>query len=149
VAKTHKDAAIGKVAAADGQRMKDAREVAFLEWFAKQQPKNQLLFLVLADECPACQVIYQRRPDISLPGGFSLDSLGTGTGTPVEPPPATLTPGVTPPLTPPPHPKERSRKHRQLKGRSSNRNSDASKPPEGAKPQEEPRHPKPRANPPK
>ena len=36
VADSEKDSAIGKAAAADAKRMKDSREVAFLEWFANQ-----------------------------------------------------------------------------------------------------------------
>src|SRR5256885_16183492 len=35
VADSEKDSAIGKAAAADALRMKDAREVAFLDWFGK------------------------------------------------------------------------------------------------------------------
>jgi len=101
----------------------------------------------LADDArPASDL--PERPDISLPAALaSIASHGHGhTG---GAPPATLTPGVTPPLTPATAPKATKPEAPPLKGPLSTAIPDASKPPEGAKPQKNGGIQSGEANPPK
>ncbi|WP_425618941.1 tetratricopeptide repeat protein [Anatilimnocola sp. NA78] len=76
VAKSQKDNALGKAAERDVKRMNDPQVIAFLEWFAKENPKRPvptghggmpgLPPLNTPTDLP-------ERPDISLPGNLNLD----------------------------------------------------------------------------
>jgi hypothetical protein len=95
-----KSSAIGKVAAADAQRLKNSRQVAFLEWFAKQTPKRPAPMPGAGFGSPGLPSSLPERPDISLPGGVGLGDFGTSLPTdtpPAFPAPATTTPATTNP----------------------------------------------------
>jgi len=97
-----KSSAIGKAAAADAQRLKDSRQVAFLEWFAKQQPKRPAPMPGPGFGSPGLPGSLPDRPDISLPGGVGLGNFGSALPpeTPSSfPPPATTSPTAEPPAT--------------------------------------------------
>lgn len=79
VAASEKDSAIGKAAAADAKRMKDAREVAFLAWFAEQTPKRPVPLPGIGGNIPGLPSDLPERPDIGLPKNLGLDKIGTGT----------------------------------------------------------------------
>jgi hypothetical protein len=94
VAEAAKGEAIGKAAAADAQRLKNSRQVAFLEWFAKQQPKRPAPMSGLGGGLPGLPNLPDR-PDISPPVGLGLDNLGAGLpseSTPAFPAPASTAP---------------------------------------------------------
>jgi hypothetical protein len=96
VAHSQKDTAIGKAAAADAARMKDARETDFLAWFAQQTPKRPAPMPGFGGNVPGLPNDLPERPDIGLPsGGLNLDNIGTGT--PAEPAPSFPAPTTTPP----------------------------------------------------
>jgi tetratricopeptide (TPR) repeat protein len=101
VAKSEKDSAIGKSAAADAKRMKDSRDVAFLEWFAKQTPKRPAPMPGFGGGVPGLPSDLPERPDIGLPKGFGLDNIGTGAPgeptAPAFPAPSGTLPATTPP----------------------------------------------------
>ena len=118
VAEANKNEAIGKAARADAKRLKDARQVAFLEWFAKQEPKRPAPLSGLGGGLPGLPSSLPDRPDISLPGGAGLSGAGLsgasfgdaglgGIGSavppsetpPAFPPPATTRPTPTPSRT--------------------------------------------------
>lgn len=86
VAASEKDSPLGKAAARDAARMKKPETVAFLEWFAKQEPKKPIPGhgsmppFSFPNDLP-------ERPDISLPGGLNIDSVKP------PPPPAADAPG--------------------------------------------------------
>jgi len=110
VAETQKDTAIGKAAAEGARRLKDPREVAFLQWFKDQQPKRPVPFPGIGGMTPGLPSDLPERPDIGLPKGLGLDNIGIGTppetGTTFPAPGGTL-PIATPtdsttPLAPPP-----------------------------------------------
>jgi tetratricopeptide (TPR) repeat protein len=99
VAQSEKDSAIGKAAAADAQRMKDSREVEFLAWFAQQTPKRPAPFPGAGGLVPGLPNDLPERPDIGLPKGFGLDSIGSGSladPSPSFPAPAASLPATTP-----------------------------------------------------
>jgi hypothetical protein len=97
VARDQKDSAIGKAAAADATRMKDAREIEFLSWFAQQTPKRPAPLPGFGGGIPGLPNDLPERPDISLPTGFNLNNIGTGT--PAEPAPSFPAPAATTPAT--------------------------------------------------
>jgi tetratricopeptide (TPR) repeat protein len=104
VASSDKDSAIGKAAAADAKRMKDAREVEFLAWFEKQTPKRPAPMPGIGGMSPALPTNLSDRPDMSLPK-LGLDNIGTGaefTPPPSFPTPAGTTPGGAAPAATPP-----------------------------------------------
>jgi len=94
VAANEKDSPLGKAAAMDAKRLKDAREVAFLDWFATQTPKRPAPFPGVGGGLPGLPNDLPDRPDIGLPKSLGLDNLGTGA--PAEPPPAFPAPAGTP-----------------------------------------------------
>jgi tetratricopeptide (TPR) repeat protein len=94
VAKQEPESAIGKAAAAAAKRMKDPREVEFLKWFAQQTPKRPAPFPGIGGNVPGLPSDLPERPDIGLPTGFNLDTLGPGS----RPDPATVPPPPTPPV---------------------------------------------------
>jgi tetratricopeptide (TPR) repeat protein len=94
VAKHQPDSAIGKAASEAARRMKDPREVEFLKWFAQQQPKRPAPFPGIGGNVPGLPSDLPERPDIGLPTGFNLDTLGPGS----RPDPATVPPPLTPPV---------------------------------------------------
>jgi hypothetical protein len=99
VVASEKDSPLGKAAAIDAKRLKDNREVAFLEWFASQTPKRPSPFPGMGGGLPGLPNDLPERPEIGLPTGFGLDKIGTGT--PEVPPPAFLAPaGASPTATP-------------------------------------------------
>jgi tetratricopeptide (TPR) repeat protein len=92
-------AAIKKAAAADAERLKDPRQVAFLEWFAKQQPKRPAPLPGPGGSLPGLSNLPDR-PDIGLPPGLGLDTIGgplPGERGAAFPPPAGTPPAGTPP----------------------------------------------------
>jgi tetratricopeptide (TPR) repeat protein len=96
-AEASSSSAIKKAAAADAQRLKDSRQVAFLEWFAKQQPKRPAPMSGFGGGLPGLPSLPDR-PDISPPTGLGLDNLGAGLpgeATPAFPAPASATPPAT------------------------------------------------------
>jgi len=96
VATSQKDSAIGKSAAADARRMKDAREVEFLSWFAQQTPKRPAPLPGFGGGIPGLPNNLPERPDIGLPtGGLNLDNIGT-------PPTTEAAPSFPAPSTSPP-----------------------------------------------
>jgi tetratricopeptide (TPR) repeat protein len=97
VAAGQKNSAIGKSAAADAKRMKDTREIAFLEWFAKQTPKRPAPFPGAGGGVPALPGSLPEMPDIGLSKGLGLDNIGTLT--PTEPASSFPAPGATLPAT--------------------------------------------------
>jgi hypothetical protein len=101
IAETEKDSAIGKAAAEDAKRLKDSRQVAFLDWFAQQTPKRPGPLPGLGDDVPPLPGSLPARPDIGLPGGVGLGEIGTGT--PAAPPPSFPPPATdaTPPAADP------------------------------------------------
>lgn len=102
VAESDKDSAIGKAAAADAKRMKDAREVAFLDWFVKQTPKKPAPLPGVGGGVPGLPSSLPDRPDISPPTGIGLGDIGSANPAapaPAFPPPASEVPAV-PPATP-------------------------------------------------
>jgi len=103
VADSEKDSAIGKAAAADAARMKDSREVAFLDWFAKQTPRRPAPMPGIGGGVPGLPSSLPDRPDIELPS-TALDLGKIGTGVPSEPTPSFPAPASTLPTTPPAEP---------------------------------------------
>ena len=99
VATSEKDSAIGKAAAADARRMKDQREVDFLDWFAAQTPKRPAPFPGMGGGVPGLPNDLPERPNIDIPKGLGLDNIGTGV--PAEPRPHCPQPGLTTPATAP------------------------------------------------
>lgn len=96
VAASEKDSPLGKVAAENAKRLKDSREVAFLDWFATQKPKRPAPFPGMGGNLPNLPSDLPDRPNIGIPQGLGLENLGTGT--PAEPPPSFPAPaGVTTP----------------------------------------------------
>jgi hypothetical protein len=91
VAEAGRSEAIGKAAAEDAQRLKNSRQVAFLEWFAKQQPKRPAPMSGLGGGLGGLPNLPDR-PDISPPIGLGLDNLGAGL--PAEVTPAFPAPGT-------------------------------------------------------
>jgi predicted negative regulator of RcsB-dependent stress response len=84
VVASEKDSPLGQAAARDIERLKKPEMVAFLDWFAKQEPKKPVP--TSHGGMPPFQVPSDlpERPDISVPGGLNIDS--------VAPPPADATP---------------------------------------------------------
>lgn len=99
VAASEKDSPLGKAAAVDAKRLKEAREVAFLDWFATQTPKRPSPFPGMGGGIPGLPNDLPERPDIGVPKGFGLDNIGTGT--PEVPPPAFPAPAGTTPAAAP------------------------------------------------
>jgi tetratricopeptide (TPR) repeat protein len=100
VAESHENPAIAKAATADAKRMKDSREVAFLEWFANQTPQKPAPLPGFGGAVPNLPGSLPERPDIGMPKGLGLDNLGAGVPpetTPSFPAPASTTPPVTKP----------------------------------------------------
>ncbi len=83
VATSEKDSAIGKAAAADAKRMKDAREVEFLAWFHKQTPKRPAPLPGVGGLSPGLPSNMPDRPDATL-SNF-LDSVGKSADVPPPP----------------------------------------------------------------
>jgi tetratricopeptide (TPR) repeat protein len=101
VAAEEKDSPLGKSAADSVKRLKNSRNVEFLDWFATQTPKRPAPFPGVGGGLPGLPNDLPERPNISLPTGLGLDSIGTGA--PAEPPPAFPAPaGTTPAETPSP-----------------------------------------------
>ena len=100
VATSQKDTAIGKAAADDARRMKDTREVAFLDWFAKQTPKRPSPLPGMGGGVPGLPNDLSDRPDIGLSPGLGLDNLGTVT--PTQPGASFPAPAAAVPTTAPP-----------------------------------------------
>ncbi len=98
VAAGAKNSAIGKAAAADAKRMDDARNIAFLDWFANQTPKRPAAFPGMGGNVPGLPNDLPERPDISLPKSLGLD---IGSSNPAAPPPALPAPGGTTPAETP------------------------------------------------
>jgi hypothetical protein len=99
VAASEKDSPLGKQAATDAKRLKDSRELAFLDWFATQTPKRPVPFPGVGGNVPGLPSDLPDRPNIGLPQGLGLDNIGTGT--PAEPAPTFPAPlGTTPSATP-------------------------------------------------
>jgi tetratricopeptide (TPR) repeat protein len=100
VAASEKDSPLGKQAAADAKRLKDSREIAFLDWFATQTPKRPVPFPGVGANVPNLPSDLPERPNLELPKSLGLDNIGTGA--PSEPPPAFPSPlGTSPaPVTP-------------------------------------------------
>src|SRR6185503_15025251 len=96
---SEKDSGIGKAAAEDARRMKDTREVAFLDWFAAQTPKRPAPFPGLGGNVPGLPSDLPDRPNIDLPKGLGLDNIGTAT--PQAPGPTLPPPGEAAPATAP------------------------------------------------
>src|SRR5262245_58706088 len=94
VAKNQPESAIGKAAASSARRMKDPREVEFLQWFAQQTPKRPVPFPGMGGSIPGLPGDLPERPDIGLPTGFNFDTIDPGS----RPDPATVPPLPTPPL---------------------------------------------------
>ncbi|HEY2412671.1 MAG TPA: tetratricopeptide repeat protein [Pirellulaceae bacterium] len=86
VAASEKDSPLGKQAAADAKRLKDSRELAFLDWFATQTPKRPAPFPGVGANVPNLPSDLPDRPNLELPKSLGLDNIGTGA--PAEPPPA-------------------------------------------------------------
>jgi hypothetical protein len=103
VADAEKDSAIGKAATADAARMKDSREVAFLDWFAKQTPRRPAPMPGMGGNIPGLPKDLPDLPDIGIPSA-ALDLGKIGTGVPPEPAPSFPAPGSTVPATPPAEP---------------------------------------------
>src|SRR5205823_2727018 len=79
VADSEKDSAIGKAATADAARMKDSREVAFLDWFAKQTPRRPAPMSGMGPNVPGLPKELSDRPDIEIPSSaLDLSKIGTG-----------------------------------------------------------------------
>jgi hypothetical protein len=103
VADSEKDSAIGKAAAADVKRMKDLREVAFLEWFANQTPKRPAPLPGVGGNVPGLPGDLSERPDFGLPK-LGVDQFGAGGVAPASasfPAAGTATPAATTEVTPP------------------------------------------------
>jgi tetratricopeptide (TPR) repeat protein len=94
VASNDKASAIGKAAAADAIRLKDPREIAFLEWFVKQTPKRPAPLPGFGGAIPGLPNDLPERPDISLPKNLGLDSIGATP--PAAPGPSFPAPGISP-----------------------------------------------------
>ena len=99
VAASEKDSAIGKAAAEDAKRMKDPREVEFLDWLATQTPKRPTPFPGVGGNIPGLPSDLPDRPNIELPKGLGLDNIGSAT--PPEPTPTLPAPGGPVPATAP------------------------------------------------
>jgi len=130
VADSEKDSAIGKAAAADAARMKYSREVAFLEWFAKQTPRRPAPMSGIGGGVPGLPRSLPDRPDIELPS-TALDLSKIGTGVPSEPAPSFPAPSSTLPTTLPAEP---TAQDTQKSGEGKSTNTPAPANPEGAKP---------------
>ncbi len=70
--------AIKEAAVADAKRLKDSRQVAFLDWFSKQTPKRPAPLPGMGGGLPSLPGSLPDRPDIGPPSGLGLDNLGTG-----------------------------------------------------------------------
>jgi hypothetical protein len=100
VAASEKDSPLGKQAAADAKRLKDSRELAFLDWFATQTPKRPAPFPGVGANAPNLPSDLPDRPNLELPKSLGLDNIGTGA--PTEPPPGFPAPlGTSPTATTP------------------------------------------------
>src|SRR5439155_15598257 len=97
VAASDKDSAIGKAAAADAKRMKDAREIEFLAWFDKQTPKRPAPFPGMGGSVPGMPNDLSERPDFGLPK-LGVDQFGAGgpAGGQTFPPPGSTLPATAP-----------------------------------------------------
>jgi hypothetical protein len=94
--------AIKEAAAADAKRLKDSRQVAFLDWFSKQTPKRPAPLPGMGGALPGLPGSLPDRPDISPPTGLGLDNFGAGLpteNTPAFPAPASSVPDATTPKT--------------------------------------------------
>src|SRR5947209_9282945 len=80
--------------------MKDSREVAFLDWFAKQTPRRPAPMSGMGPNVPGLPKELSDRPDIEMPSS-ALDLSKIGTGVPPEPAAAFPAPGSALPTTPP------------------------------------------------
>jgi hypothetical protein len=96
--------AIKKAATADAQRLKNSRQVAFLDWFSKQTPKRPAPLPGMGGGLPGLPGSLPDRPDITPPSGLGLDNLGAGLpeGTPAFPAPASPPADGAAPGTPAP-----------------------------------------------
>src|SRR5207247_5627303 len=103
VADSEKDSAIGKAATADAARMKDSREVAFLDWFRQQTPRRPAPMSGMGGNVPGLPRDLPDLPDIGLPSA-ALDLGKIGAGVPPEPAPSFPAPSATLPATPPAQP---------------------------------------------
>jgi hypothetical protein len=103
VADSEKDSAIGKAAAADAKRMKDSREVAFLEWFVAQTPKRPAPLPGVGGSGPGMPSGLSDQPDFGMPK-LGVDQFGAGSVAPASatfPAPGTAAPAAAtePPAT--------------------------------------------------
>src|SRR4051812_39644666 len=83
VADSEKDSAIGKAAAADAKRMKDSREVAFLEWFVAQTPKRPAPLPGVGGNMPGLPSSLSDQPDFGMPK-LGVDQFGAGSVAPAS-----------------------------------------------------------------
>jgi len=95
VAANEKDSPLGKQAEADAKRLKDAREIAFLDWFATQTPKRPAPFPGVGASAPNLPSDLPDRPNLELPKSLGLDNIGTGA--PAEPAPTFPSPATASP----------------------------------------------------
>jgi hypothetical protein len=110
--------------------MKDSREVAFLEWFAKQTPRRPAPMSGIGGGVPGLPNSLPDRPDIELPS-TALDLSKIGTGVPSEPAPSFPAPSSTVPATPP---AESTTPEADKSSEAKSTNTPAPANPDGAKP---------------
>lgn len=96
VAEREKDSAFGSMARTAVQRLNDQREVAFLEWFAKQTPRRPAPLPGVGGAIPGLPTDLPGRPDLTLPG---LDAPGASESSETSPPAAQPSTSPSPPAS--------------------------------------------------
>src|SRR4029079_14263645 len=74
VAASEKNSRLGKQADAYAKRLKDSRELAFLDWFASQTPKRPAPFPGMGPNVPGLPNDLPERPNFEIPKGLGLDN---------------------------------------------------------------------------
>jgi predicted negative regulator of RcsB-dependent stress response len=95
VADREKETALGALAREGLQRVKNPREVSFLEWFAQQTPRRPSPLPGVGGAIPGLPGELPSRPDLTLPATETPATTETPTTPPATPSPASANPADT------------------------------------------------------